>query len=150
MTNWIYPDSFNTMTIVANWVAAVSTICCVYLLASWAALPVDKTNRHYLSVCLTLGVMLMNVGLCVYSRYRGLVFDILTPSPSLDLSSRWPLSLSSATTPLRLTACRPAKCVAHLELFCFSEAGAVSCGLSCDHYRCIFKFAGKSWWDEAS
>jgi hypothetical protein len=61
MTDWIYPDSFNTITMVANWIAAVSTICCVYLLISWAALPVEKTGRHYLSVCLTFGVLLMNV-----------------------------------------------------------------------------------------
>lgn len=67
MDNWIYPDSFDTMTTVANWVAAVSTICCIYLLASWAALPVDKTNRHYFSVCLTFAVMLMNVGPRAYS-----------------------------------------------------------------------------------
>lgn len=80
MTNWIYPDSFNTMTIVANWVAAVSTICCVYLLASWAALPVDKTNRHYLSVCLTLGVMLMNLGFVIpLAAQPEQCYDAITP-----------------------------------------------------------------------
>lgn len=61
MADWVYPDSFDTMTVAANWVAAASAMCCVLLLASWAALPVDKTNRHYLSVCFTFGVLLMNV-----------------------------------------------------------------------------------------
>ena len=61
LTDWIYPDSFNTLVKVADWVSVVSLICCLFLLLSWAFLPVDKTNRHYLSICLTLGVTLMNV-----------------------------------------------------------------------------------------
>lgn len=63
MADWVYPDSFFIMVAVANWVAVASTICCVYLLISWAALPVDKTNRHYLSFGLTFAVLLMTVGL---------------------------------------------------------------------------------------
>jgi len=31
------------------------------LLLSWLVLPVEKTHRHYLSICLTIAVMLMNV-----------------------------------------------------------------------------------------
>jgi hypothetical protein len=61
MTDWVYPDRFETLTAVANWVAAFSVLCCVFLLLSWACLPVDKTNRHYLSICLTFAVLLMNV-----------------------------------------------------------------------------------------
>lgn len=49
------------MTTAANWVSVASTICCVFLLISWAVLPVDKTYRHYLSICLTFGVMFMSV-----------------------------------------------------------------------------------------
>ncbi|KAG8426918.1 hypothetical protein J3459_007696 [Metarhizium acridum] len=80
MTDWIYPDSFKSMTVAANWVAAVSAICCVYLLASWAALPVDKTNRHYLSVCLTLGVLLMNLGFVIPLAARpDQCYDEITP-----------------------------------------------------------------------
>lgn len=36
-------------------------ICCIFLLASWAFLPLEKTRRHYLSVSLTCAVVLMNV-----------------------------------------------------------------------------------------
>lgn len=61
MTHWVYPDSFTTVTTVANWVATVSVICCAFLVLSWAVLPVDKTNRHYLSVCLTVAVFIMGV-----------------------------------------------------------------------------------------
>lgn len=49
------------MGLAANWVAVASTICCLFLLVSWAVLPVDKTFRHYLSISLTVGVMMMNV-----------------------------------------------------------------------------------------
>ncbi|KAG6006458.1 hypothetical protein E4U43_000438, partial [Claviceps pusilla] len=80
MDTWIYPDSFNILATTANWVAAGSAICCVYLLASWAALPVDKTNRHYLSVCLTFGVLLMNLGFVVpLAAQSDQCYDSITP-----------------------------------------------------------------------
>lgn len=63
MTEWVYPDSFDTLSAVANWVSLISVICCFFLLLSWAVLPVEKTNRHYLSMCLTIAVLLMNVGI---------------------------------------------------------------------------------------
>lgn len=61
LTDWTYPESFNTMSLVADWVSVASIICCVFLLLSWAVLPVEKTHRHYLSICLTTAVALMNV-----------------------------------------------------------------------------------------
>ena len=62
MYEWLYPDSFNTLTTVANWVAAASVLATLFLLLSWAVLPVDKTARHYLSICLTFAVTIINVG----------------------------------------------------------------------------------------
>lgn len=59
--SWVYPDSFDTMTTVANWISVVGTVCCVFLLLSWACLPVENTHRHYLSICLTVAVIFMNV-----------------------------------------------------------------------------------------
>lgn len=65
MTDWVYPDSFHTLTTVANWVATAGVICCAFLLLSWAFLPVEKTNRHYLSICLTAAVLLMSLGFVI-------------------------------------------------------------------------------------
>ncbi|KAJ3517335.1 hypothetical protein NM208_g14718 [Fusarium decemcellulare] len=65
MTDWVYPDRFETLTAVANWVALFSVLCCLFLLVSWAFLPVEKTNRHYLSICLTVAVLLMNLGFVI-------------------------------------------------------------------------------------
>ncbi|KAF4992594.1 hypothetical protein FGRMN_7079 [Fusarium graminum] len=65
MTEWVYPDRFDTLTAVANWVSVLSQICCVFLLLSWAFLPVEKTNRHYLSISLTVAILLMNMGFVI-------------------------------------------------------------------------------------
>jgi hypothetical protein len=65
MAEWVYPDSFDTVSEVANWIAVASSVSCLCLLFSWAALPVEKTNRHYLSICLTIGVLLMNLGFVI-------------------------------------------------------------------------------------
>ncbi|GAO18772.1 hypothetical protein UVI_02052620 [Ustilaginoidea virens] len=61
LTRWVYPDSFDTLTLAANWVATVGLISCIYLLASWVVLPVEKTCRHYLSVCMTLSILLISI-----------------------------------------------------------------------------------------
>ncbi|KAL2209937.1 G-protein coupled receptor [Sarocladium strictum] len=65
ITDWVYPNYFDTLTQVANGVATGSAVCCLFLLMSWLCLPVDKTNRHYLSICLTIGVFIMNLGFVV-------------------------------------------------------------------------------------
>ncbi|KAL2885309.1 Frizzled/smoothened-like sans CRD protein B [Ceratocystis lukuohia] len=65
LVDWVYPDSFHTMASVADWISVVGFICCVFLLISWAALPVEKTHRHYLSICLTIAVAVMSLGFVV-------------------------------------------------------------------------------------
>ncbi|KAL2270895.1 hypothetical protein VTJ83DRAFT_266 [Remersonia thermophila] len=65
LTDWVYPDSFHTMEKAANWISVAGTICCVFLLLSWAILPVEKTFRHYLSISLTVAVALMNLGFVI-------------------------------------------------------------------------------------
>jgi hypothetical protein len=61
MTDWAYPDNFNTMTTAVNWVNVAGMACCVFLLITWLCLPVEKTHRHYLSICLTVACFLMSV-----------------------------------------------------------------------------------------
>jgi hypothetical protein len=36
-------------------------VCTAFLFLSWAVLPVEKTHRHYLSICLAIGVTFMQV-----------------------------------------------------------------------------------------
>ncbi|GAB1310080.1 Frizzled/smoothened-like sans CRD protein B [Madurella fahalii] len=87
MTQWAYPDSFETMNAAANWVAVASTVCCVVLLLSWAVLPVDKTFRHYLSISLTAAVMFMNLGFVIpLAGNPEQCYDTITPN-SMQTSS---------------------------------------------------------------
>jgi hypothetical protein len=60
-TDWLYPDNFNTITDVASWVNVAGIVCVMFLLITWAVLPVEKTHRHYLSICLAIGVVFMEV-----------------------------------------------------------------------------------------
>jgi hypothetical protein len=62
LTDWVYPDSFGRLSLATQWVAVGGIVCCIVLLLSWAVLPVEKTHRHYLSICLTVAVLLLSVG----------------------------------------------------------------------------------------
>ncbi|ROW11440.1 hypothetical protein VMCG_01183 [Cytospora schulzeri] len=81
LTAWAYPDNFDTMGIAADWIAVASTVCCVFLLLSWLVLPIDKTHRHYLSICLTFAVMFMNLGFVIpLAGDPEQCFDSITPN----------------------------------------------------------------------
>ncbi|KUJ24053.1 G protein-like protein-coupled receptor : GPCR, secretin-like protein [Mollisia scopiformis] len=64
-TEWLYPDNFKTITDSASWVNVASMACSVFLVVSFAVLPIEKTHRHYLSVCLAIGVTLMQLGFII-------------------------------------------------------------------------------------
>ncbi|KAH8675668.1 hypothetical protein BX600DRAFT_507888 [Xylariales sp. PMI_506] len=81
MTDWVYPDNFNQLTSVASWVNVVGMVCCAFLLLSWLFLPVEKTHRHYLSICLTLAVVLMNLGFIIpLAANPDQCYDEITPN----------------------------------------------------------------------
>lgn len=61
VSDWLYPDNFNQVTRAAEWVNLVSMLCSVFLLASFIFLPVAYTHRHYLSVALTISIIVMQV-----------------------------------------------------------------------------------------
>jgi hypothetical protein len=69
-TDWLYPDNFNTITDAANWINVAGIVCTVFLLITWAVLPVEKTHRHYLSICLAIGVVFMQVCCGLTHAYR--------------------------------------------------------------------------------
>jgi hypothetical protein len=49
---------------------------CIFLMLSWAILPPSQTRRHYLSVCLVLGIILEAVG--VMSIRQFVILIIIT------------------------------------------------------------------------
>lgn len=52
---------FAHRTEIANWVNVGAILCSAFLLLSFFCLPVKWTHRHYLSICLVIGVMMMQV-----------------------------------------------------------------------------------------
>ncbi|KAI8632532.1 hypothetical protein F5Y19DRAFT_492334 [Xylariaceae sp. FL1651] len=65
LTDWVYPDNFNAATQSADWVNVAGMVGCAFLLLSWIFLPVERTHRHYLSICLTIAVVFMNLGFII-------------------------------------------------------------------------------------
>ena len=56
------PDAgFESRTEIANWVNVAAFVLSIYLMLSFIVLPVKFTHRHYLSVCLALGVIFIEV-----------------------------------------------------------------------------------------
>jgi hypothetical protein len=53
-----------------DWVNVVGMICSVFLLVSFVVLPVKKTHRHYLSVCLAISIAIMQVRPSMISSAR--------------------------------------------------------------------------------
>ncbi|TAQ90209.1 hypothetical protein B7494_g1507 [Chlorociboria aeruginascens] len=64
-TEWFYPDNFDAITKSADWVNVVGMACSLFLIASFAFLPTAKTHRHYLSVCLAIATVMMQLGFII-------------------------------------------------------------------------------------
>ncbi|MCJ1336185.1 hypothetical protein MMC09_001461 [Bachmanniomyces sp. S44760] len=65
LTDLVYPDNFEYLTRVANWLNVGSTVCCILLLVSFVVLPVAKTRRHYLTVCLIVAVSFLSLSFII-------------------------------------------------------------------------------------
>ncbi|TVY60676.1 hypothetical protein LSUE1_G007449 [Lachnellula suecica] len=78
---WLYPDNFSNITTSVNWINVVGMVCSVFLVVSFAFLPVDKTHRHYLSVCLAIATALMQLGFIVpLGAKPSQCFNAITPN----------------------------------------------------------------------
>ena len=77
-----------------NYVSVVSVVACVFLLLSFAVLPIDYTNRHYLSVCITIGILMMCLSFVIpMGNPESQCFDNITPH---DMYSSMNCALSGA------------------------------------------------------
>lgn len=79
VADWIYSDGmsayplagpnrcllgrveFKTIPRAANWLNVAGMVCTVSLLVSFVVLPVQKTSRHYLTVCFIIAVCILQV-----------------------------------------------------------------------------------------
>ncbi|KIW22884.1 uncharacterized protein PV07_11134 [Cladophialophora immunda] len=94
MTDWTYSDGFESRTEIANWVNVAAFVLSVYLLLSFAVLPVKYTHRHYLSVCLTLGVVFVELAFIIpLGTKPAQCFNEITPN---DMRSSGSCAISGA------------------------------------------------------
>lgn len=81
-TEFMYADGFEQRTEIASWVNVAAMFSTLFVLLSYAILPVKWTSRHYLSVCLAIGVFCIEVSL---PRRTDCVCANLNSWPSLYL-----------------------------------------------------------------
>ncbi|TQS39006.1 hypothetical protein Golomagni_00474 [Golovinomyces magnicellulatus] len=93
-TKWLYPDNFESMIEKASWINVPGLMCSIFLIASFVALPVSKTHRHYLSVCLVTSVAMMNIAFLIpLGAKPAQCDDAITPN---DMRSSTACAISGA------------------------------------------------------
>ncbi|KAF7867429.1 hypothetical protein EAF04_005512 [Stromatinia cepivora] len=91
---WLYGESISTLTESANWVNVAAMICSLYLLLCFAFLPVEKTHRHYLSICLVIATVLLQLGFIIpLSAKPEQCHNAITPN---DMSTSFTCAISGA------------------------------------------------------
>ncbi|KAL2867128.1 protein gprM [Aspergillus lucknowensis] len=63
--SWLYGEEIQDKIKIASWVSVAVLPLCVFLLVSYAVLPAKRTHRHYLSICFTLGIGLMQIAFII-------------------------------------------------------------------------------------
>ncbi|KNG46500.1 g protein-coupled receptor : secretin-like protein [Stemphylium lycopersici] len=76
-----FDGCFNTTYQVAEALNVVGLICLVFLLISYMVLPAEKTRRHYLSYCLIIAAMFMELGFVIpFGAQPEQCYDEITPN----------------------------------------------------------------------
>ncbi|KAK0118774.1 hypothetical protein ONS95_007656 [Cadophora gregata] len=93
-TQWLYADNFDAITHSASWLNVAGMVCSMFLILSFAFLPVEKTHRHYLSVCLAVAIIIMQLGFIIpLGAKPEQCFDAITPH---DMDSSATCAVSGA------------------------------------------------------
>ena len=80
-TDWLYPSNFYSLTRIAGYVNVVGLALCVFMLVSFAVLPLEKTKRHYLNVCLLLSIVFLELGFIVpWAQTPQQCYNAITPN----------------------------------------------------------------------
>ncbi|KAL8848428.1 MAG: hypothetical protein Q9221_006535 [Calogaya cf. arnoldii] len=94
VTSWIYSDNFETIPKASNWLNLAGMVCTVSLLISFFVLPVEKTSRHYLTVCFVIAVCILQLGFIIpLGAQPEQCHDAITPN---DMSSDLMCAFSGA------------------------------------------------------
>ncbi|CRG86639.1 Frizzled and smoothened-like protein O [Talaromyces islandicus] len=81
LQDWRYPDNVDAKVGAAGWIAVALLPFSVFLLLTYAILPVKYTNRHYITVCFTLALACMQVAFIVpLGTKPDACYDEITPN----------------------------------------------------------------------
>ena len=61
----MYTNAFERNNRVANYVSIISLICNAFLLVTFFVLPQEKSHRHYLSIGLTISLILIAIAFVI-------------------------------------------------------------------------------------
>ncbi|KAF2500413.1 hypothetical protein BU16DRAFT_556883 [Lophium mytilinum] len=88
---WVYPADWKTQLKVPNYLSILSLLLCLFLLLSFALLPPEKTQRHYLSVGLLFPVLFISLSFVIPAGHDPpLCYDDITPNDMhSSLSCAW-------------------------------------------------------------
>ncbi|SMR54904.1 unnamed protein product [Zymoseptoria tritici ST99CH_3D1] len=80
-TQWVYSESFNRWAIASDWLNVVGLVLLVFMLASYAFLPSQKTRSHYLSICLVICITFLALGFTIpLAAQPDQCYDGITPN----------------------------------------------------------------------
>ncbi|KAI7672808.1 hypothetical protein KC322_g15838, partial [Hortaea werneckii] len=80
MTDWVFSDNFQRLEPTANYVGIASLVCNVLLLLTYLVLPEEKSHRHYLSIGLTVSLIVLSIAFVIpLGTKPDMCFDTLTP-----------------------------------------------------------------------
>ncbi|OJJ47039.1 hypothetical protein ASPZODRAFT_1879839 [Penicilliopsis zonata CBS 506.65] len=65
LADWRYASDVADKVKIASWIAVGVLPLCVFLLVTYAVVPVKYTHRHYMSICFTLGICFMDVAFII-------------------------------------------------------------------------------------
>ncbi|KAK4556507.1 hypothetical protein LTR86_006651 [Recurvomyces mirabilis] len=91
ISDWVFSDSFNTQAPAANYISIAAFILNSMLLITFIVLPETKSHRHYLSIGLTISLMLLSIAFIIpLSKEPEFCYDAITPNNMhSDLSCAW-------------------------------------------------------------
>ncbi|KAF7587565.1 hypothetical protein BBP40_007054 [Aspergillus hancockii] len=61
----MYGDNITSKAKSASWISVAVLPLCIFLLVSYAILPAKWTQRHYLSICFTIGICFMEIAFII-------------------------------------------------------------------------------------
>ena len=99
------------MTRVAGYINVVALALCLFMLVSFAVLPAEKTRRHYLNVCLLIGIVFLELGFIVpWAKRPKQCYDAITPNDMhSSMICAWG-GVSISTQAMTSASCLPFVC----------------------------------------